>query len=396
MDDELKPVARHGALHPRHPWALILRVLSLALVTVLISGTSVAALVVWKLNATIDKVSLVVEDAAQLTLSSIGSYDGGFNILVVGSDTREGQGGGFGSESSELNDVNLLVHVSEDHQNAVVVSLPRDLVVPIPSCPKEDGSGWYSSMSAQPINVALSYGGLACAVLTVENLTGLDIPYAGLVTFKGVAQLATAIGGVEVCVDGAIDDPYTGLKFPEAGTYSVEGYEALAFLRSRHGVGDGSDLGRISSQQLYMSSLVRKVQDEGVLQDITKLYGIAQVAASSMTLSNSLAGLDVMVAMALVLKEIPRENIVFVQYPGTTGVGGVYSGKVAPIESLATKLFDKIRNDTPFTLAEDATGVGSSAVDGESTTDPEATDAPEQLDGVLGQTADQYTCAVAN
>jgi hypothetical protein len=114
------------------------------------------------------------------------------------------------------------------------------------------------------------------------------------------------------------------------------------------------------------------------------------------------------VAMALVLKEIPRENIVFVQYPGTTGQGGVYSGKVAPIESLATALFDKIRNDEPFTLAGDATGVGSTQIDGG--TDPEATATPdpestssttntasgEELSGVQGQTADQFTCSVAN
>ncbi|MEY5017917.1 MAG: hypothetical protein RL431_966 [Actinomycetota bacterium] len=408
MADKGTPVARHGAQRERHPWSLIVRIIGLAMVTLLVSGVAVGGLVFWKLNSSIDKVSLVGEGETQLNLSSIGSYDGGFNILIVGSDTRQGQDGSFGSFSSELNDVNLLVHVAEDHQSAVVVSIPRDMVVPIPSCPMEDGSGNYAAMSAQPINVALSYGGLACAVLTVENLTGLDIPYAGLVTFKGVAQLSTAIGGVDVCVDGPIDDKYTGLYFPEAGNYTIEGYDALAFLRSRHGVGDGSDLGRISSQQQYMSSLVRKVQDEGVLSDITKLYSIAQVAATSMSLSNSLAGLDVMVAMALVLKEIPRENIVFVQYPGTTGVGGVYAGKVAPIESLATALFDKIRNDERFTLAGDATGVGSTQVDDTTdsgsteTPDPDATDSgtdsasSEELQGVLGQTADQFTCSVAN
>jgi anionic cell wall polymer biosynthesis LytR-Cps2A-Psr (LCP) family protein len=101
--------------------------------------------------------------------------------------------------------------------------------------------------------------------LTVEKLTGMDINYAGLITFDGVAKMADAIGGVEVCVDGPINDPHTRLKFPKAGKYSIQGYQALAFLRSRHGVGDGSDLGRISSQQHYLSSMVRKIQDEGVL-----------------------------------------------------------------------------------------------------------------------------------
>jgi len=110
-------------------------------------------------------------------------------------------------------------------------------------------------------------------------------------------------------------------------------------------VGDGSDLGRISSQQVYLSSLVRKIQDKGVLLDPAKIYGLASVAANSMTLSNSLSSLDTMVAMAMVLKEIPREDIVFVQYPGAAGTGGVYAGKVAPLPELADALFTAILND---------------------------------------------------
>jgi LCP family protein required for cell wall assembly len=274
------------------------------------------------------------------------------------------------------------------------------MVIPIPSCPREDGSGMNAAMAAQPINVALYYGGLACAVLTAENLTGLTIDYAGLITFDGVASLATAIGGVDVCVNAPVNDPYTGLNFPEKGTYNISGWEALAFLRSRHGVGDGSDLGRISSQQVYLSSLVRKVQDEGVLLDPAKVYGLASVAANSMTLSNSLSNLDTMVAMALVLKDIPRENIMFVQYPSTTGLGGVYAGKVAPLPDLADALFTAIINDAPFRLDKDATGVGSEieATDIESEIEDKAeqTESGEVLTGIKGQSAAQNTCSVSN
>ena len=273
------------------------------------------------------------------------------------------------------------------------------MVIPIPSCPREDGSGMNAAMAAQPINVALYYGGLACAVLTAENLTGLTIDYAGLITFNGVASLATAIGGVDVCVNAPVDDPYTGLKFPEKGTYNISGWEALAFLRSRHGVGDGSDLGRISSQQVYLSSLVRKVQDEGVLLDPAKVYGLASVAANSMTLSNSLSNLDTMVAMALVLKDIPRENIMFVQYPSTTGLGGVYAGKVAPLPDLAGSLFTAILNDLPFRLDKDATGVGSeidaSDVGSEIDDNGDQTGSGEILSGIKGQSAAQNTCSVS-
>ena len=391
---QTEPTPRHAKVSVRRPWGTLFRVIGLSLAVLLVSSVSTAAIVAWKITSSIQSVSLAGDAGTEeeIKLSGIGAMKGAFNVMVVGSDTRQGQKAAFGGSSvgSSLNDVNIIVHVSADHTRATAVSIPRDMVVPIPSCPRADGSGMNSGMAAQPMNVALSYGGLACAVLTAEKLTGLKIKYAGLITFQGVAMLANAIGGVDVCVNDAIDDPYTGLHFPRKGTYNISGYQALAFLRSRHGVGDGSDLGRISSQQVYMSSLVRKIQDEGVLLDPTKVYGLASVAANAMTLSNSLASLDTMVAMALVLKDIPRENINFIQYPGTTGVGGVYTGKVAPLTDLANTLFDTIRHDRPFRLDKDATGVGSE-IKGKTS----ATGSGKILHGIKGQSAAQSTCSVS-
>ena len=389
---------RHAAQSVRRPWGTILRVVGLSLVVAIVSSASIAGILAWKITSSFDSVFLAGEE---IKLSGVGAIDGAFNVLIVGSDTRTDQPGRFGGAAAggTLNDVNIVVHVSADHSRAVAVSVPRDMVIPIPSCPREDGSGMTAPMAAQPINVGLSYGGLACAVLVAENLTGLKIDYAGLITFNGVASLATAIGGVDVCVNAPVDDPYTGLKFPEKGTYNISGWEALAFLRSRHGVGDGSDLGRISSQQVYLSSLVRKIQDEGVLLDPAKIYGLASVAANSMTLSNSLSSLDTMVAMAMVLKEIPREDIVFVQYPSTTGLGGVYAGKVAPLPELADALFTAILNDQPFQLDKDATGVGSELdpASSESEIDDKAkqTGSGPILTGIKGQSAAQNTCSVS-
>ena len=103
----------------------------------------------------------------------------------------------------------MLMHIAEDHSSATVVSFPRDLVVPIPSCPDPAG-GSFDAMSAQPINVTLSYGGLPCTVLTVEALTGLSIPFAAEIQFNGVIEMSNAVGGVPVCVVDPIDDEYTG------------------------------------------------------------------------------------------------------------------------------------------------------------------------------------------
>jgi LCP family protein required for cell wall assembly len=400
-------IARHGRLRRSNPALAVLKIIGVALAVVLVAAVSVTAITLNQFQSNIKTVHLVGE--TQGPPPSLGSFEGGFNILIVGSDTRAGQGGiGGTSDGGVLNDVTMLVHVSQDQTNAVAVSIPRDMVVPIPACPREDGKGNYSSMSAMPINNTLAYGGLACTVVTVKALTGLDIPFAALITFEGVIAMSDAVGGVPVCVNGPLNDPYTGITIAKAGTYTLSGADALAFLRSRHGVGDGSDLGRISSQQVYLSSLVRTVKSNDTLSNPAKLYGIAQAATTNMTLSDSLKNLNTMVSLALVLKKIPENRITFVQYPGTTGVGGVYSGKVAPLVPEAAALFQAIKDDQPFSL-DSGTGRGSvqnpnaptatasASPSASASADPGSTSAAAPvLPGVLGQTAADYTCSKVN
>ena len=137
----------------------------------------------------------------------------------------------------------MLLHISEDHTSATVVSFPRDMFVNIPGCIDTDGSEIYAS--AQKINTTYFYGGLPCTVKTVENITGLTIPFAAEIEFYGVVGLSNALGGVTVCVAEEIQDDYTGL-YLTPGEHTLQGMDALQFLRTRHGVGDGSDITRIS------------------------------------------------------------------------------------------------------------------------------------------------------
>ena len=393
MGDERRKVAaiaRHGRLRKRNPLGAIFKLLAGTLSVLLISSVAVGAVALSQVKGSIDSVELEneVDGAAP---PSIGSFEGGFNILIVGSDVRAGY--------SELNDVTILVHVAQDQSHVTAVSFPRDMVVPIPSCPREDGKGNYSSMTAQPMNVTLSYGGLACTVKTVEALTGLEIPYAGKITFGGVVSMSNAVGGVTVCVNGPIvDRKANGINLPKAGEYTIQGEQALGFLRTRYGVGDGSDLGRISNQQVYLSALMRKVKSDEVLSDPAALFRLATTAGRSMQLSTYLNDVTTMVSMANALRKVDLDQVKFVQYPSTTGVGGVYAGKVAPIQGKADELFALIRADKPFNLAAGKTGRGS-------VLNPDAPQAPEtpaapadavQLDGVFGQSAADHTCSKAN
>ena len=385
------PQPLHASQKRLGGWQLLTS-LALGVVAVLVvSMGTVLGLTVQNLQSSL--VTVELPNAPDPILPTIGEIEGGFNVLVVGSDTRVGQGDQFEFVDSELNDVNLLVHVSENHDRAVVISFPRDLLLDIPACPQADGTE-SAPKEMQPLNTTMGLGGLPCVALTLEQLTGLDIGYAGLMTFTGVAQLSTAVGGVEVCVSAPLVDPWSGVNLPEAGYHTLEGGQALAFLRTRKGVGDGSDLARISSQQVYMAALVRTLQQDGVLNDIGKLYGIAQTAAQTMVLSTSLASVDVMVAMARALRGIPNENIVFIQYPVLDADPELYPGRVVPNEALATEVVQRLQVDEAFTVGAGSLGFGSTDAGVSSDATDSDTEGADQLEGLVGQTAGDETCAV--
>lgn len=393
-------IARHGRLPKPSPWAAVFKFVAAALAVVLVSGASVAAVAFNSIYSQRQTVTLVGETEGPPP--QIGAIEGGFNILIVGTDTRVGQGGIGGTEDeveSELNDVNILLHVSQDQTNATAISFPRDLVVPIPECPWRDGEGT-KAYSTESLNTALYYGGLPCVVMTISELTGLPIQFAGMISFQGVIEMTNAIGGVDVCTTGPIEEAW--IEGP--GTWSLQGEQALAFLRARKPVGDGSDLTRISSQQVYLSSLVRTIKSSETLTDMKKLYNLANAAIGHMVLSNSLADPSTMVSIALALKDIPLERVTFVQYPGHTGGTGIYEGKVQPNEYLAEQLMAQVASDQPFSLAETGDGRGSIADPNAPvpapapSPDPSAAPPVDNSDlpvlDVRGQTAADYTCSV--
>ncbi|MDQ1588374.1 MAG: hypothetical protein QOJ77_1539 [Microbacteriaceae bacterium] len=406
-----RAIARHGRLPSPGPLSAIAKVIVIALAVALVSTTSVAAIAAWDLSRSVNpSVHLVGEQSVvpnpqNGAVPQIGAIDGGVNLLVVGSDSRQGQDAVFGKgkdAAGVLNDVTMLLHISQDHTNATVVSFPRDMFVPIPSCPDPKG-GHFSSMTSQKINTTLTYGGLPCTVLTVSKLTGLDIPFAAEIQFSGVMAMSSAVGGVPVCVAEKIEDKYTG-TFLDAGMHTLSGYAALQFLRTRHGVGDGSDLGRISNQQVFLSSLMRTVKSADTLANPIKLYALAKAAVSNMVLSESLNNVNTMVQIALALKDISLNKVVFIQYPTGYVAGG---GGVQPIPSAAKALMTAIKADQPVALSggtgpgqigsvlETPTPAPNAPTTGTAAPTPPATGAPVAVlpSQVTGQTAAEQTCS---
>ncbi len=377
---------RHAKAAARRPVALAGKVVASVVGVALVSSLGIAAIAVADVNQNIQSKPVVhlVEQAGssnapQVKKSVSGTaLQGEINMLLVGTDTREDQGGQFDNKADQQassgagnNDVTMLLHINAAHTAATVVSFPRDLLIPIPSCPDPDG-GWYSAMSSQMLNTSLTYGGLACPVLTVEQLLGInDIDYAAEISFDGVAAMSDAVGGVPVCVASRIYDPYTNPALDlEPGTHNVKGWEALSFLRSRHGVDDGSDLARISNQQNFLSSLLRTITSAGTLSNPVKLYELAQAATKNMVLSDTLREPQTMVGMALALKDIPLSQITFVQYPVFTAPQD--ANRLIPDSRNAELLAEAIQTDQPVTLSG-STGRGTVAAPC-STSSPTPTD----------------------
>lgn len=286
-----------------------------------------------------------------IVLVNTGDTDlnGALNVLVVGSDTRDGQGEEFGDVDSELADVIMLLHISKDRKDAVVVSFPRDLLVSIPECPNPEG-GKFSAKNRQQINSSIGYGGVACTHLTIEEFTGLDIPFVAMIDFKGVIEMSNAVGGVEVVIDKPISDDWSAL-YLDAGKHTLQGSQALAFLRTRHGVGDGSDLARISNQQLFLTSLFDKIKQDGTLSNPLRLYSLSSAAARNMKLSESMTDLATMVTLAGAMRDVDSSRMVFTQVP-TRVLSGAEEGRLESISEEAKALFEKIRTDQPVVIEE--------------------------------------------
>ncbi|TFC11999.1 LytR family transcriptional regulator [Cryobacterium sp. MDB2-33-2] len=424
---------RHGRLAPRGPWRTVTKTLGITLAVLLVSGSSLAAIAAWDVASSVKPgVHLAHLDqtpgdtAAPAPAADVSAITGGVNLLLTGTDTRTGQGGAYGtaaelagSSGAGNNDVTMLLHIAQNHQSVSVISFPRDLMLAVPACPQADG-GTASPSSRVMLNTTLSRGGLSCVVLTIEKLTGVQIPYAAEISFDGVTAMSNAVGGVTVCLASAVNDLYTTPPLHlAAGQQTLVGADALSFLRSRHGIGDGSDLGRISNQQLFMAALARKVQSGGVLGNPIALFSLAKAATGNMVLSDTLTNPTTLVQIALAIKDTGLANMVFVQYPTVTDPAE--PGRVIAQSSAATVLNTALVADKPLQLSG-APGraavlpsgapvapvpTPAATVKPSSTSTPAPTPtatpgaAPAGANAVLpssvtGQTADQQTCTKGN
>ena len=196
------------------------------------------------------------------------------------------------------------------------------------------------------INAAMSEAGIGCAVDTVNKLTGLEIDHFMMADFNAVKELSNTVGGVDVCISDAVYDPDSKLRLPK-GTSKVQGEQALAFLRARHAFADGGDLGRIKAQQGFLSSLTRKMKDDGTLSNPGKMLEIADVVTRNLTIDEGMASIPTLLTVGNRLKDIDVGKVAFVAVPTVPAVSD--PNRLQMAEPAASQLFAAMRKDIDLT-----------------------------------------------
>ncbi|MBF9070682.1 LCP family protein [Streptacidiphilus fuscans] len=293
---------------------------------------------------------------------------GALNIMIIGSDTRLGGDASLGGADNSLPhaDVEMLLHVSADHQNATVMSIPRDTDLQIPSCTASDGKT-YSFPTHDQITNSLNYGP-GCTVSAVNSLTGVHIDHYMMVDFTGVVNMSDAVGGVQVCSSANVYDPGSHLKL-KAGTHTLVGSGALAFLRSRHAFGGASDVDRTQTQHIFLSALIHKMKSASTLADPTNVFNLAESASKAFQVDDGLAGVTSLISLANTLGSIPTDHITFATMPTAQDPYNPNAWLVPGPGS--QQLFDAIANDQSLTpTASKPKPSASSSASATQTVDP--------------------------
>ncbi|MFF2730516.1 LCP family protein [Streptomyces sp. NPDC058008] len=316
---------------------------------VVVAGSAGAYALYQKFNGNLDTVD--VGDAGSGSVAG----DGPLDILVIGTDKRTGEGNeGYGDKGSTGHaDTNILFHVSEDRTNATAVSIPRDLITDIPDCTTKQPDGSEKVIPGTDnvrFNVSLGQQGRdpGCTMRTVKEITGLSVDHFMMVDFNAVKTLSTAVGGVKICLDKAVDDADSHLDLP-AGESTVQGEDALAFVRTRHSFGNKSDLDRIKVQQQFIGSMIRQMKSDDTLTDPGKLFKLADAATKALTVDSGIGSIKKLTSLAQELGRIDTKNITFVTMPVKDNPAEPTPVTVVPEPEKSAQLFAMMRSDTSLT-----------------------------------------------
>jgi len=296
---------------PRPRWGRIALVAGVALALLGLLGTGGAWLYVNKLDGNIgrtDPFSAIIDGRPPKTV------EGSLNILLVGTDSRDPDAP-LDEGSKWRADTTIVMHIPASQDKAYLVSLPRDLYVPIP----EQASAPCENAERGKINAAFAFGGLPLAVRTVECFTDLRIDHVMAIDFAGFKEVTDALGGVDLNVERTITSIHKPFRTFEKGLNHMSGAEALDWIRQRKQFPDG-DFARMRHQQEFLRALMDKAASTGTLTNPGKLNAFLNAVTNAVTVDNSFSLVD----MALQFRNLRGDNLQFLTSPhtGTDTING--------------------------------------------------------------------------
>ncbi|WNI19299.1 LCP family protein [Actinacidiphila sp. ITFR-21] len=343
------PVARHAG------WWKVARRVTVGLSVAVLLAASAGAFVYLRLNGSLRELPLfggIGGNAGSERPDAFGRTP--LNVLVIGSDARSGRadcrlGGDCGPGQNA--DVEMVLHIAADRSHATVLSIPRDTVTALPAC--RTAGGGIAAAHRGPVNSTLQYGP-GCTVAAVHKLTALPIDHFVLADFAGVVRMSDAVGGVPVCVDRNVYDPYSHLKLAK-GRHELKGDSALEFLRSRHAFGDGSDLGRTDAQHLFLGALAHRMREGGAPAGPAGMLSLADAATTALTVDTALASVDKLSGLADDVRKVPSARFAFTTMPSRPDPAD--PNRLVP-EPAAEGLFAAIGADRPLRVSGPPTAAG--------------------------------------
>ncbi|WP_370654803.1 LCP family protein [Prescottella sp. R16] len=281
---------------------------------------------------------------ATIGLGLGGGEDGALDILLVGTDSRTDAHGNpltsselealrAGEEVASNTDTIILVRVPNDGSSATAISIPRDAYVNVPGIGKSKINAAYGATKEAERGRLVEAGksdaaaekeaaqaGREALVESVADLTGVTVDHYAEIGLLGFVLLTDAVGGVDVCLNAAVDEPLSGARFP-AGEQTLDGSDALSFVRQRHDLPRG-DLDRIVRQQVFMASLANKVLSAKTLTNPGKLNQLSSAVQRSVVLDSDWDIIDFATQLqGLAGGSVKFETIPVVDINGTTDYG---------------------------------------------------------------------------
>ncbi|MFW6693366.1 LCP family protein [Streptomyces sp. MAR4 CNX-425] len=267
---------------------------------------------------------------------------GASNILLLGSDSRAGTDRYGRDTGVEHSDTAVLLHLAGDRDGVTAMSIPRDLMVPIPDCRRRGGDG-SSGKQVNQFNFSFAYGGAACTIRVVEKLVGVRVDHHVIIDFQGFKKVVDAVDGVEVCLPEPVRDKSANLRLP-AGRQVLDGEQALGYVRARKSLDGGSDTQRMARQQEFMASLVNKVQSNGVLFNPMRLAPLLDAVTSALTANEELSSLAELYDLVRIVRDVPGERVHFLTVPRRPY--RLDPNRDELVQPAAGKLFEALRDDS--------------------------------------------------